>query len=122
MAAPVTAQKSAKRSAHETVHKAIFLVDAIARVPRLTHDSVTIAAQGRAAFIELIHLTQGHFDNAADRNLDHLHADVRLSGSDTRRTRIYKSSGLRDSQAFIRRASDQQFPAGLLEKISADCG
>ena len=27
-----------------------------------------------------------------------------------------------NSQAFIRRASDQQFPAGLLEKISADCG
>ena len=61
MAAPVTAQKSAKRSAHETVHKAIFLVDAIARVPRLTHDSVTIAAQGRAAFIEFDSSDPGAF-------------------------------------------------------------
>src|SRR6185437_9398879 len=47
--------------------------------------------------------------NAACCNLDRLHIDVRLSGSDIRRARVHQSNRLRDSHALVQRADCQRF-------------
>src|SRR5215469_4472694 len=78
------------------VYKVTFRWTRVVCAVCLVRDSVTIGTGYARTFLGAVHLAWGS-DNAARCSLDHLHADVRLSGSDTRRARIHQSGRVRDS-------------------------